>query len=110
MSADSRMQPQVPWLRIDAGMLALDVHLQPGARRSEIVGEHGGRLKIALRSPPVDGRANDELLRFLAAKLDLPRSAVSLAAGATQRTKRIAIAVPATRHDDVLARLLAPAG
>ncbi len=73
----------------------LDIHLQPAARRAGIVGEHGGRLKIAVRAPAVDGRANAALLELLAGRLDLPASALRLVAGAGSREKRISVAWPA---------------
>ena len=46
--------------------LLLDCHLQPGAKRAEFAGQHGERLKIRISAPPVDGKANDALIRFLA--------------------------------------------
>ena len=49
------------WLIVRNSDVLIDVHAQPGAKRSAIVGEHGGRLKIAITSPPVDGKANSAL-------------------------------------------------
>lgn len=72
-----------------SGALALLLHVQPGAKRTLVKGEHGERLKIALASPPVDGKANAELQKFLSHRLDLPRSAVKLTAGEKSREKRI---------------------
>jgi hypothetical protein len=80
------------WLRRDGDGFMLQVHAQPGARRTDIVGEHGGRLKIALQAPPVDGRANDALIGFLADRLGMARGAVALIAGASGRDKRVRIA------------------
>lgn len=65
--------------------------VSPGARRSEIVGVADGRLRIRVAAPAHEGRANAELLRFLAAQLDVPRRAVSLAAGAGSRRKLVRI-------------------
>lgn len=67
------------------------VHVQPRAKRTEIVGRHGDALKIRVAAPPVDGAANDELVRFLASRLGLRRAAVRVVAGASGRDKRIAI-------------------
>jgi len=67
------------------------VWVSPGARRSEIVGVADGRLRIRVAAPAHEGRANAELLRFLAAQLDVPRRAVSLAAGAGSRRKLVRI-------------------
>ncbi len=68
------------------------VHVQPRAARTEIVGWHGDAIKIRVAAPPVEGAANDELLRFLAERLDVPLTQVRLAAGATGRRKRVAVA------------------
>lgn len=77
------------WLRQDAGGVLLDVHLQPGARRDAVCGVHGGRLKIAVMAPPVEGRANEALVEFLARRLDLPRRQVHLASGQRSRDKTL---------------------
>ncbi|MBI4419393.1 MAG: DUF167 domain-containing protein [Gemmatimonadetes bacterium] len=65
--------------------------VQPRAARTEIAGRHGGSIKIRVAAPPVDGAANKELIRFLAERLDLPRSAVRVAGGHTGRGKRVVI-------------------
>lgn len=67
------------------------LHIQPGAKRDTIAGEFNGRLKIALHAPPVDGKANEHLIRWLSKKLDTPRSQVILVSGQTSRDKRICI-------------------
>lgn len=74
-------------------VLAIRVH--PGARKSEVVGFHGDALKIRLAAPPVDGRANDELLRFLAEAFGVPRANVALLRGASSRSKLVRIEAPA---------------
>ena len=84
-----------PWLRADGGGCLLTVHVQPGAKRTEIVGEHGDALKIRLAAPPVDGKANEALLSYLAEKLSVGRRAVELRSGMTSRRKMIAIDLPA---------------
>lgn len=80
------------WLRIDSDAVIVQVHAQPGAKRSECAGLHGDALKIRLAAPPVDGKANLELQRFLAAALGLGVGAVRLISGQSARTKRVAIA------------------
>lgn len=65
----------------------LVVHVQPRAKRSEAAGRHGDALKVRLAAPPVDGAANEELVRFLADALGLPRRAVRLVAGQASRRK-----------------------
>ena len=69
----------------------LALRVQPGARRCAVVGEYGERLKIAVQAPPADGRANDALLGYLAACLDLRPGALRLAAGAASRDKSVLI-------------------
>lgn len=70
----------------------LEVLVQPRASRTRVVGEHGGRLKIQLAAPPVDGAANAALLEFLAGALDVKRGDVTLLAGETGRRKRVQVA------------------
>jgi hypothetical protein len=69
----------------------LSVRLHPGARKNGVTGVHADALKIALTAPPVDGKANEALIAFLAEALRLPRARVALLAGATSRTKMIHI-------------------
>lgn len=77
------------WLRQDGDGVLVFVHLQPGARRTAACGEHGGRLKIAVTAPPLDGRANDALAAWVAAQLGLPRRQVALVAGQRSRDKTL---------------------
>lgn len=79
------------------------IHAQPGAKREAIVGEHGDRLKIALTTPPIEGRANQALLKFLAKTLGLPRASIELLSGETSREKRVRI--EGLSADDLIARL-----
>jgi uncharacterized protein (TIGR00251 family) len=69
----------------------LTLHVQPGARKTEIVGLYGDALKIRLAAPPVDGKANAALIEFVADRLSLPKSAVRLASGQTSRRKTLEI-------------------
>lgn len=71
------------------GSLILTLHIQPGARKTEIVGLHGEALKIRLAAPPVDGKANAALLGFLAKACGVSKSAVELVSGDTSRAKRV---------------------
>lgn len=69
------------------GRLTLTLHIQPGAKKTEFAGLHGDALKIRLAAPPVDGKANEALLRFVADQLGLAKSAVNLKSGQTSRRK-----------------------
>ena len=80
------------WLRAGADGVGLTLHVQPGAARTAVAGEHGEALKIRLAAPPIDGRANDCLLAFLAERLRVPRSALVLRSGQTSRRKVIVVA------------------
>lgn len=76
------------WFRVAGdGRITLTLHIQPGAKKTECAGRHGDALKIRLAAPPVDGKANEALLRFLADTLGLPRSAVTLKSGQSSRRK-----------------------
>lgn len=79
------------WLREGSDGVVLSLHIQPGAKKTEISGIHGDALKIRLAAPPVDGKANDALLAFLARTLGLPKSRVLLISGQTSRSKRVAV-------------------
>lgn len=65
----------------------------PGARRSSHVYEASG-LKVRLAAPPVDGKANEELVRYLAQQLDIPRSRIAVVRGLTERRKSVLVAMP----------------
>ncbi|MDZ7640481.1 MAG: DUF167 domain-containing protein [Desulfurivibrio sp.] len=89
---DSRLPltpAEAPWLLAADGdtALLLKVRAQPGAVRTGVVGPYGDRLKIRVAAPPVDGKANNELLAFLAARCRLAKSAITLAGGAAGRDK-----------------------
>ena len=69
----------------------LAVHIQPKASRTECVGFHGDAIKIRVAAPPVDGAANDELIRFLACQLSIPSSSVQIQSGTSGRHKRVLV-------------------
>jgi hypothetical protein len=73
----------------DACTLLVRVH--PGARKNAVTGTHADALKIALTAPPVDGKANDALIAFLAEALRLPRARIAIIAGLSSRTKTLRI-------------------
>lgn len=76
------------WYRVAGdGRITLTLHIQPGARKTEFAGLHGDALKIRLAAPPVDGKANEALLKFIADTLGMAKTAVSLKSGSTSRRK-----------------------
>jgi len=68
------------------------VKVQPRGRKNAVTGEVGDALKLALTAPPVEGRANDACIAFLAELLNVPRSSVTIAAGHSSRNKVIRVA------------------
>ena len=73
------------------GSVTFAVRVQPRASRSEIVGELDGALKIRLAAPPVDGAANEELIRFLAKAFGVARAQIEIISGATARQKLLRV-------------------
>ncbi len=68
------------------------VRVQPRAKKNAITGEVGEALKLALTAPPIEGRANEACIAFLAELLNVPRSSVTIAAGQSSRNKVIRVA------------------
>ena len=69
----------------------LSVHIQPKASTTECVGIHGDAIKIRVAAPPIDGAANDALIRFLARQLSIPVTSVQIKSGASGRHKRVLV-------------------
>ncbi|MCB1864113.1 MAG: YggU family protein [Chromatiales bacterium] len=69
----------------------LELHVVPGARKTAVTGLHGGRLKLAIASPPVDGRANAEVVRYLAELFGVAPRNVVLARGLRGRQKTVRV-------------------
>ena len=70
----------------------LELHVQPGASRTEFAGKHGERLKVRLREKATDGKANDALIEFLAAYYRVAKRDVRIVSGLKSRQKRVVIA------------------
>lgn len=85
-----------------SGVLLL-VHAQPGARRDEVAGLHGERLRVRIAAPATEGRANERLVEVLARALGVRRSAVTIASGHSSREK--AVMLEGLRADEVARRL-----
>ncbi len=93
------------WYRRAAdGTWIIQVHAQPGARRTEVAGLHGEALKIRVAAPALEDRANETLAAFIAAALGVARRDVTLAGGARSREKRFEVRAAAADP----ARLLRP--
>jgi len=91
-------EPCYRWQNDD---LILSIRVQPRASRDEIVGVYGDHLKIRLTAPPIDGKANQQLLRFLAKHCQVPYACVELIGGQTGRTKKVRINRPRHLPDPV---------
>lgn len=79
--------------------IVLELHVQPGAKRTEMAGAHGGRIKVRLAAPPVDGKANEALVEFLAEHYGVPRRSVTIESGLHSRQKKVTIWNP-TRNSN----------
>jgi len=87
-------EPGWPCVRAASAGVVLDVSVVPGAARTEPVGLHDGALRLRLAAPPVDGKANEALVAWLAAELRCPRRDVTLLRGHSARRKQVALDVP----------------
>lgn len=92
------------WYRRDGETITLTLHVQPGAKRSEIAGLHGDALKIRLAAPPSEGRANAELLRFIADLFAVPLRNTGLKQGGQSRHKVVAVTGSKVEPESLLTR------
>ncbi|OGS98119.1 MAG: YggU family protein [Gallionellales bacterium RBG_16_56_9] len=90
------------WYRRNGETITLILHVQPGAKRSEIAGLHGDALKLRLAAPPIEGRANDALLRFVAELFGVPLRQVELKQGGQSRHKVVAISGSTVEPESLL--------
>ena len=79
------------WYRRSGDVVTLTLHIQAGAKRTEVAGLHGDALKIRLAAPPIEGRANEALLRFVAESFAVPLRLVELRQGGQSRHKVVAV-------------------
>ena len=85
--------------------ITITVRVVPRSSKTEIVGDHDGALKIKLKAPPVDGAANEELIRFLSKHFGVPKANVQIISGLTGRNKRIRLdGVAPSRIADLAAK------
>jgi len=90
-----------PWYHWDADTLILNIRVVPRTAKDEIAGVHGDRLRIRITAPPVDGKANQHLLEYLASLCGVPKGRVQLLSGSRGRDKRIGISDPKRFPDGV---------
>jgi hypothetical protein len=82
----------MPYLRpLPDGSLLLKLLVQPRASKNELAGLHNDALKLRLTTPPVEGRANQAAIAFLAKRLHLPKSALTIKSGQQSREKQVVI-------------------
>ena len=89
-----------------AGGVRLAVLITPNAKKTEVLGVLDGALKLKLQAQPVEGKANEALVKWLARTLDVPRSAITITHGLTARKKLIEIVSATLTADEVEKRLL----
>jgi hypothetical protein len=85
----------VTWYRWDQSDLILHLRIQPKASRDALIGPYGeNEYKIAITAPPVDGKANHHLLKFLAKTFGIPTSRIELITGKSSRSKTVRLKSP----------------
>ena len=92
------------WYRRRDDLITLTLHVKPGAKRSEIVGLHGDALKIRLAAPPIEGRANEALLKFIAGIFAVPLRNVELHQGGQSRHKVVAVSGSSIEPESLIAQ------
>ena len=79
------------WYRCNGEIVTLTLHVQPGAKKNEIAGLYGDALKLKLAAAPVEGRANEALLKYIAGLFGVPVRQVELRQGEQSRHKVVAV-------------------
>ncbi len=96
------------WCCARAGGVRLAVQITPNAKKTEVVGVLGDVLKLKLQAQPIEGKANEALIKFLAQTLGVARGAVVITHGQTNRKKLIEVSSAALSPDAVAQLLAAP--
>ena len=84
-------QSQTPWLQETREGIVITVKAVPRASRTEVAGAEGEWLRVRVKAPPVDGKANDALVKFFAETLGAPKGSVAIVSGDTGRLKRVRV-------------------
>lgn len=92
-------------VQLDDEVLFLRLYIQPKASRDQIMGLHGDELKIAITAPPIDGKANNHLIKFLAKQCKVAKSQVQVIKGQLGRHKFVSISAPKLLPDEIKAYL-----
>lgn len=90
------------WYRRNGDVLTLTLHVQPGAKHTTVAGLHGEALKIRLSAPPLEGRANAALLKYIASSFDVALRQVELKQGDQSRHKVVAVTGSAVDPESLL--------
>lgn len=95
------MRPATPYLRDEkTGAVLIDVHVVPNAARTQADGLHDGALRVRLHAPPVDGKANQALIAWLADSLGIAKSQIELVRGQTAKRKQLRVSAAASTNAD----------
>ncbi len=94
------------WLSTTKAGYRIAVQVTPNAKKTEIVSSDGDALRIKLQAQPVDGKANEVLIQFMAKKLRIPRKNVSITHGLTARRKLLEIGLPDISEEELEKQLL----
>ena len=95
------------WCSATAEGVRIALQITPNAKKTEILGVSGDVLRLKLQAPPVDGKANEALIRYLADVLDVPKSRVQITHGLSGRKKLLEIRAASLTPDSVMRDLLA---
>jgi len=88
---EKTLVPDSPWMRVSIDEVIIEVTARPGSSHRGVIGVTGDRLVISVNSRPEKGKANDELIEYLAREMRVPRSALLIVRGETSRRKTIRI-------------------
>ena len=94
------------WCSQHGDAIRLSVQVLPNAKNTEVVGLLDGSLKIRLKAQPIEGQANEELIRFIATQIKVPKKQISVVRGITSRLK--VVEIKAQREIEEISRLLLP--
>ncbi|MEO6922001.1 MAG: DUF167 domain-containing protein [Collimonas sp.] len=100
-------EPAAAWCSAIGGGVRLALQVTPNAKKSQVIGPLDDVLKVRLQAQPIEGKANEALIRFLAETLDVPRSKVSITHGQTSKRKLVEVTGAQLNPDTVMRSLLA---